>query len=645
MSTTPTTPTTPNYETPTFYDPINQVIRTMDTGSYLPPAMLPVSKVPGNTLQDLSDGLYVGGNVALPAVIYVNTMTGVDAMGNGTLAIPYKSLDYALAQLTAASLNMQLQTSAVIALQAGQTFSMMNDLNLYGGTLTFTFYGDTNYGSYTNVPVLGTTTDPEFMSNLARPLIEPAVSSVNGYWHLAGINVYGGNVVLKGVTVQLPMAPAQPSISLYSNAADFVRAMNNTTDGYLELLGAVVNMMDITAFWGILGLNPRSSYSLIQYGSQFQVGGTLLNSVLTPAPTMAQLAARQYFIKFYPDFVGNNQQQGLLYNTAATATNASGILKVMWADTQSFIITNNYPNLGSFPIAYDPTYGLTNYIYGLTIDALNRAVNVLSSRLINSAGSATSSLGTTLVVANNADLNNLVNGTATSAGTLLGTDYIPVTRGVGLLQTTLATIGAWIIQAYQGFTQLGTGVFPRTIQSKARDIVNVLDFGADPAGVLDSTLDFTDAGSTTVPGTPIEVNITSGTYLLNSNPNPTGMVVWVLHAGAVLTGMGVLPGTVIKLAPDMLSTTSNVDITMSGSGLRVAEGTNAKQGYAPLTAGTVTVNNTTITMNSRIFLTAQDNNTMGALRVSSRVAGTSFTITSSLTTDSGYVAYEIFEPG
>src|ERR1700682_970811 len=336
------TPPTPNYETPTFYDSVNQVIRTMDTGSYLPPAMLPVSKVPGNTLQDLSDGLYVGGNVALPAVIYVNTMTGVDAMGNGTLAIPYKSLDYALAQLTAAPLNMQLQTSAVIALQAGQTFSMMNDLNLYGGTLTFTFYGDTNYGSYTNVPVLGTTTDPEFMSNLARPLIEPAVSSVNGYWHLAGINVYGGNVVLKGVTVQLPMAPAQPSISLYSNAADFVRAMNNTTDGYLELLGAVVNMMDITAFWGILGLNPRSSYSLIQYGSQFQVGGTLLNAVALPAPTMAQLAARQYFIKFYPDFVGNNQQQGLLYNTAATATNASGILKVMWADTQSFIITNNY---------------------------------------------------------------------------------------------------------------------------------------------------------------------------------------------------------------------------------------------------------------------------------------------------------------
>jgi hypothetical protein len=94
-----------------------------------------------------------------------------------------------------------------------------------------------------------------------------------------------------------------------------------------------------------------------------------------------------------------------------------------------------------------------------------------------------------------------------------------------------------------------------------------------------------------------------------------------------------------------LSTTSNVDITVSGFGLRVAEGANAKQGYAPLTTGTVTVNNTTITMNSRIFLTAQDNNTMGALRVSSRVAGTSFTITSSLSTDSGYVAYEIFEPG
>jgi hypothetical protein len=89
----------------------------------------------------------------------------------------------------------------------------------------------------------------------------------------------------------------------------------------------------------------------------------------------------------------------------------------------------------------------------------------------------------------------------------------------------------------------------------------------------------------------------------------------------------------------------NVDITVAGSGLRVAEGTNAKQGVVTLASGTVVVANTSVTANSRVMLTAQDNNSTGALRVSARTAGTSFTITSNNGTDSGVVAYEVFEPG
>lgn len=82
----------------------------------------------------------------------------------------------------------------------------------------------------------------------------------------------------------------------------------------------------------------------------------------------------------------------------------------------------------------------------------------------------------------------------------------------------------------------------------------------------------------------------------------------------------------------------------AGSGLAVKEGSNAKQGTATLVAGTVTVSNTAVTANSRILLTAQDNNSTGALRISARTAATSFTITSSNSGDTGVVAYEIFEP-
>jgi hypothetical protein len=93
-------------------------------------------------------------------------------------------------------------------------------------------------------------------------------------------------------------------------------------------------------------------------------------------------------------------------------------------------------------------------------------------------------------------------------------------------------------------------------------------------------------------------------------------------------------------------TGGNVDIAAVGSGLRVAEGSNAKQGVVTLAGTTTVVSNTSVTANSRIQLTGQaDGGTPGWIRVSTRTAGTSFTITSSSSSDASVVAYEIFEPG
>jgi len=92
-------------------------------------------------------------------------------------------------------------------------------------------------------------------------------------------------------------------------------------------------------------------------------------------------------------------------------------------------------------------------------------------------------------------------------------------------------------------------------------------------------------------------------------------------------------------------TTADLYVATAGRGLRVAEGSNAKMGTATLVAGAATVSNTSVTANSRIQLTSQaDGGTPGWLRVSARVAGTSFTITSSSATDTSTVAYFIVEP-
>ncbi len=81
------------------------------------------------------------------------------------------------------------------------------------------------------------------------------------------------------------------------------------------------------------------------------------------------------------------------------------------------------------------------------------------------------------------------------------------------------------------------------------------------------------------------------------------------------------------------------------NGMQVREGANAKQGLAVLVGGTVVVANTSVSNDSRIFLTTQvPGGTPGFLRVSTRTPGVSFTILSSSGTDTSTVAYEIFEP-
>ena len=89
----------------------------------------------------------------------------------------------------------------------------------------------------------------------------------------------------------------------------------------------------------------------------------------------------------------------------------------------------------------------------------------------------------------------------------------------------------------------------------------------------------------------------------------------------------------------------DLKLITAGSGLRVKEGTNAKMGTATLVAGTVTVNTTVVTATSRILLTTQTpGGTVGSPYVSARVAGTSFTITSTNAADTSTVAWLIVEP-
>jgi hypothetical protein len=124
----------------------------------------------------------------------------------------------------------------------------------------------------------------------------------------------------------------------------------------------------------------------------------------------------------------------------------------------------------------------------------------------------------------------------TDAGLVTYSDTGGYTTGsVGYrLKQLISSVGSSLI----GFIQSGTGAVARFVQDKLRENVSVIDFGADPSGISDSTSAFQAAityGQTT--GYPIR--IPAGTYKITSTLNVT--------ASLTLVGDGVYK-TSIKLA-------------------------------------------------------------------------------------------------
>jgi len=126
-----------------------------------------------------------------------------------------------------------------------------------------------------------------------------------------------------------------------------------------------------------------------------------------------------------------------------------------------------------------------------------------------------------------------------------------------------------------------------------------------------------------------------GALWICTDPGPPA--VWV-SAAVAAAGVALLTGAAF---------TGNVSVGGAGHGLAVAEGADAKQGVAVLGAGgTKDVSNTSVTADSRIFLTVQvPGGTVGSPYVSALTASSGFTISSTSAADTSTVAYEIIEPG
>jgi hypothetical protein len=372
-------------QTPVFFDSTANVHRPMDAGATVPVTAIPISATVGNKAQLLSDGVYSGDYNG--TILYVDSVNGLDTNA-GTKAAPLKTIDKAFTNLNALFPGgVYAGRNVAIALKAAQNYPWTTTFNMSGDCdLKITFYGDANYGDF-NGPAIGTGANPWNMSNLARPNLMP-VSSVQagGLQQLAGINRSGGTIAFLGVTITLPAAPsAGAPISAYSGYCDVVRSLSPSLgmplgdDGAVHLLGSIVNMSDITAYWGFLGTFARATVRFSQFASQFQIGGAIMNAAASP--TTAQLTARQYFIKFLSDAAGNNQSTVSLAANSSNSSAGSGMVFAMWSEAQALVVTGTTTNLATYPLSFDPGYGLVNYILNLSKTANGQSLNFLNTRL------------------------------------------------------------------------------------------------------------------------------------------------------------------------------------------------------------------------------------------------------------------------
>ncbi len=93
-------------------------------------------------------------------------------------------------------------------------------------------------------------------------------------------------------------------------------------------------------------------------------------------------------------------------------------------------------------------------------------------------------------------------------------------------------------------------------------------------------------------------------------------------------------------------TGGSLDIVTAGQGIKIATGANAKLGTATLAAGTVTVANTSVTANSKIFISdISGGANVGFLDIGVITAGVSFVVNSSNALDTSSFNYLIVEPG
>lgn len=204
------------------------------------------------------------------------------------------------------------------------------------------------------------------------------------------------------------------------------------------------------------------------------------------------------------------------------------------------------------------------------------------------------------------------------------------------------TITSFNFQGFNGFDWLNTG---GSFQVSAYGNWSGSAAGVQYAWNANRQGEVSGIGAMQLRGTLTDPSLVLSIGLLAGHTPGNGLL--QLRSGAT-KAYGIAFGTdvfVYRNDSTSIAIEGNVKLPVVGRGIYIKEGSNATMGTAVLSGGTVVVSTNKVTANSRIFLTANTpGGTLGAVYVSARSAGTSFTITSISVIDTSTIAWIIIEP-
>lgn len=372
-----------------------------------------------------------------------------------------------------------------------------------------------------------------------------------------------------------------------------------------------------------------------------------------------------------------------LYRSAAgqlTQLGTGGLLVQQAATQDAVLLLGRAGGTSSYAVTLTPAAMTASYT--LTIPALAAADTIATLGLGNTFTAAqTIALGTittsqpalsqtqTWNAAGVTFTGSLLNvtSTASAAGSMLedwqlaGTSLMKLVKDGALVLGNSYTAGNGLLQLASG-TTIANGVAFGTDTFMFRSAAGAVQFRASGTG---ATMDMYDVNAT---GCRVQVvaNNSGGGFLqvvtahpLTIKTNNTNAIVidsaQKVTISAATASTSTSTGSLVNTGGQgnagalfnggVISGADDLKLTTAGKGIYVKEGSNATMGKSTMVGGTVTVSNTKVTASSRIFLTVEAvGGTLGIVAVTARVAGTSFTITSSNALDTSDVAWLIVEP-